>query len=127
MKIKHIVILVALGVGIAMILLGYGNAGKKGTFKDAEKTPEKDSRVVVTLVEGKPVVYDALKDPEKFSFFGKDKDGSEREVVVLKEKPYDFERSENIAVVGKMQDDKFIAKDLQLKCPSKYEDEVKDL
>ena len=127
MKIKHIIVLVALAVGIAAILLGYGNAGKKGTFSDAAENPDKDSRVVVTLVAGKKVQYDALKDPEKFVFFATDKDGVEKEVICLKEKPYDFERSESIAVVGKLQGDQFIAHDIQLKCPSKYEDEVKDL
>lgn len=127
MKIKHIIVLVAIGVGIAAILLGYGNAGKKGTFSDAAKTPDTESRVVVTLAAGKPIIYDALKDPEKFTFYGVDKDGVQKEVVCLKEKPYDFERSESIAVVGKFEGDKFVAKDMQMKCPSKYEDEVKDL
>lgn len=127
MKIKHIILLVALAVGIAAILMGYGNAGKKGTFSDAAKNPDKESRVVVSLVPGKEVKFDALKDTERFSFFALDKDGVEKEVICLKEKPYDFERSESIAVVGKLEDDKFIARDIQLKCPSKYEDEVKDL
>lgn len=127
MKIKHIILLVALAVGIAAILMGYGNAGKKGTFSDAAKNPDKESRVVVSLVPGKEVKFDALKDTERFSFFALDKDGVEKEVICLKEKPYDFERSESIAVVGKLEDNKFIARDIQLKCPSKYEDEVKDL
>jgi cytochrome c-type biogenesis protein CcmE len=127
MKIKHIIVLVALAVGIAAVLLGYGNAGKKGTFSEAAETPDKESRVVVTLVPGKAVQFDALKDTERFTFFALDQDGVEKEVVCLKEKPYDFERSESIAVVGKLEGDKFIARDIQLKCPSKYEDEVKDL
>jgi cytochrome c-type biogenesis protein CcmE len=127
MKIKHIIVLIALAVGIAAILLGYGNAGKKGTFTDASETPEKESRVVVSLVAGKPIQFDALKDTEKFTFFAVDNDGVEMEVICLKEKPYDFERSESIAIIGKIQGNQFIARDYQMKCPSKYEDEVKDL
>ena len=127
MKTKHIILLIALGVGIAAILTGYGAAGKKGTFSDAAESPDKDSRVILTLVADKEIKFDALVDTEQFSFYGKDEDGVEKEVIVLKEKPYDFERSETIVVVGKLKDDQFIASQIQLKCPSKYEDEVKDL
>ncbi len=69
------------------------------------------------------MVFEPLKGPSKFGFFLEDQAGNEREVILLKGKPQDFEMSESIVLTGRMDGDKFIAKDIQLKCPSKYKDE----
>ena len=37
-------------------------------------------------------------------------------------KPQDFERSEQIVLIGKVQGDEFHASDILMKCPSKYND-----
>jgi cytochrome c-type biogenesis protein CcmE len=67
--------------------------------------------------------YNPEKDPNYFSFFIRDKDGVEKKVILLREKPQDFELSEQIVITGKMKAEEFIATDILLKCPSKYKDE----
>ena len=54
---------------------------------------------------------------------GRDSDGEEAKVVLLAEKPQDFELSEQIVVTGRMKGEEFIATDMLMKCPSKYKDE----
>ena len=57
-----------------------------------------------------------------FTFYLIDKEGVERKVYLHKAKPQDFDKSEQIVVIGKMQEDGFHAKDILTKCPSKYSD-----
>ena len=55
-----------------------------------------------------------------------DNKGVEKKVVLNKNKPQDFERSEQIVLIGQMEGQEFHASDILMKCPSKYEDkEVK--
>ena len=67
--------------------------------------------------------YDPLINPDLFSFYLKDDDGTERKVNLLMAKPKDFEMSESIVLTGKMIGEEFLAEDIQMKCPSKYKDE----
>ena len=69
------------------------------------------------------MIYNPEKDPNLFSFYVTDKKGESKKVILKAAKPQDFELSEQIVVTGKMVGDEFIAKDVLLKCPSKYKDE----
>ena len=69
------------------------------------------------------MIYKPEKDPNLFSFYVTDKKGESKKVILKAAKPQDFELSEQIVVTGKMVGDEFIAKDVLLKCPSKYKDE----
>ena len=63
-----------------------------------------------------------------FTFYLIDSEGKESKVIFNGTKPQDFEKSEQLVIVGKMNEDFFIAKDILMKCPSKYnsdEDELK--
>ena len=71
----------------------------------------------------KDMIYNPEKDPNLFSFYVTDKKGESKKVILKAAKPQDFELSEQIVVTGKMVGDEFIAKDVLLKCPSKYKDE----
>jgi cytochrome c-type biogenesis protein CcmE len=68
----------------------------------------------------KGVYYDAAKDANLFSFYMKDTTGVECKVVYTGTEPEDFERSEKIVLVGKMDGENFHASHILLKCPSKY-------
>ena len=46
-------------------------------------------------------------------------------VVYHNSKPTDLEKSERVVLKGKMEADHFECKDILLKCPSKYKDEMK--
>jgi cytochrome c-type biogenesis protein CcmE len=111
-------------VVVAVVLLFQVGEGTStyATFDKAVETGEK-VQLVGTYVKDRPTVYDPLTDPNYFSFYLEDLTGTEREVVLLMGKPQDFEMSESIVLTGRMQDDRFIASDIQMKCPSKYKDE----
>jgi cytochrome c-type biogenesis protein CcmE len=68
--------------------------------------------------------YDPTTDANKFSFVMKDEKGLEKKVVSLSEKPQDYERSEQILIKGSFEKGAFIASSMQLKCPSKYQDQA---
>jgi cytochrome c-type biogenesis protein CcmE len=92
------------------------------SFNDAQETTEK-VKVAGKLSKDKPMTYDPVKDPNKFSFYLKDQNDKEVLVHLLKPKPQDFELSEQVVVTGEMKGDAFIANEVLLKCPSKYKDE----
>ncbi len=89
-------------------------------FDQAMQQPDKIIRVGGTLVEGKPVIYDPEVDPNSFRFWMRDREGQEAEVICYDDKPYDFEKSEEVVLTGQMREGVFHASDLLVKCPSKY-------
>jgi cytochrome c-type biogenesis protein CcmE len=122
MKKTYILAIVMVIVATALVLTAGGEVAPYANFEKATETGE-SVKLVGSLVKDKPMVFEPLKDPNKFSFFLEDQEGNEREVILLKGKPQDFEMSESIVLTGRMDGDIFIAKDIQLKCPSKYKDE----
>lgn len=123
MKRGHIIAIVLIVVGIIALFNIFGDAAKYGTFKESVQKQGQSLKVVGTLSKDKPVEYDPETDPNFFSFYMKDEEGTERQVFVNAAKPQDFARSEKIVLTGGMKGDKFIASNILLKCPSKYKDE----
>jgi cytochrome c-type biogenesis protein CcmE len=119
MKKSSILGLVTIAVAIAVIISLYANTSTYGTFKDAKST-NGQLHVIGFLDKQKELYYDAAKDANYFSFFMKDKKGEECKVVFPGTKPQDFERSEQIVLVGEMRGNEFHASHIQMKCPSKY-------
>ena len=129
MKKTHLLAIIMVIVATGLVLTAGGEVAPYANFEKAAESGE-SVKLVGSLVKDKPMVFEPLKDPNKFSFFLEDQQGNEREVILLKGKPQDFEMSESIVLTGRMDGEKFIAKDIQLKCPSKYKDEesmIKDL
>ena len=119
MKKSSIIGLVVIAIAIAVIIGLYTNTSTYGTFNDAKGT-NGELHVIGYLDKQKELYYDAAKDANYFSFFMKDKKGEECKVVFTGTKPQDFERSEQIVLVGEMRGDEFHASHIQMKCPSKY-------
>jgi cytochrome c-type biogenesis protein CcmE len=120
-------------IGVAMIVLAiivFISASKDmstyATFAEATKTG-KTVKIAGTLLKDMEMIYEPAKDPNFFSFYMMDAKGGKQKVVLLKEKPQDFELSEQIVLTGKMNGDEFVASDMLLKCPSKYKDEELEL
>jgi cytochrome c-type biogenesis protein CcmE len=122
MKKTYLLAIIMVIVATALVLTAGGEVAPYANFEKAAASGE-SVKLVGSLVKDKPMVFEPLKDPNKFSFFLEDQEGNEREVILLKGKPQDFEMSESIVLTGRMDGEKFIAKDIQLKCPSKYKDE----
>ncbi len=122
MKKLYIVAIVMVAVAIGMLTSAADDMSTYATFADAQNSGE---RVKITgqLAKDKEMYYNPEEDPNYFSFFIRDAEGEERKVVLLSEKPQDFELSEQIVLTGSMKGDEFVATDMLMKCPSKYKDE----
>jgi len=121
MKKSHIVLIIVLAVAIGAVVSLLNDPRTYGDFALAAKHPDKNYEIIGTLDLNAPVVYDALKNPDEFSFYLVDQNNEKRKVIVSKPKPQDFEKSINVVVGGVMKDSVFYANDILLKCPSKYE------
>ncbi len=122
MKKIYIIAAIMIGVGITILVTAAEDMSTYATFSKALEN-EKKVKIAGQLSKDKEMYYNPQEDPNRFTFYIKDSEGKEQKVVLLKEKPQDFELSEQIVVTGKMKGDEFIATDILLKCPSKYKDE----
>jgi len=120
MKRIHIIALVLIALSIGFIISMVSDYSQYEDFTTAKKSPDHTYQVVGTLVKEKPLQYDALKDPNYFSFWMKDNKGQQCQVVFVGSKPQDFERTESIVLTGKMKGGTFMASQILMKCPSKY-------
>lgn len=109
-------------VAIGLFITAAEDMSTYSTFKDAALTGKKVT-IAGQLSKDKEMVYNPEVDPNYFSFYISDDAGDERKVVLLSEKPQEFERSESIVLTGKMKGDEFVATEMLMKCPSKYNDE----
>lgn len=122
MKKIHILLIVIIAVAIGAILTTLNSTSTYASFNDAAKEPNAEFHVVGKLNKEKESVYDPKVDANVFSFYMIDNQGTEKKVILHKNKPQDFERSEQIVLIGKMQGEEFQASDILMKCPSKYND-----
>lgn len=122
MKKIHIIGIVIIAVAIAVIFSSLKNTTSYADFAEAEANPDKEYHVVGKLEKDAPQIYEPRINPDEFIFTMKDNKGVTKQVVLHKNKPQDFERSEQIVLIGKMQDGQFHANDILMKCPSKYND-----
>lgn len=131
MKKSHIIALGVIAVAIIMIISTVGDASTYSDFNEAKRLAEGGSSSSVHVVgelkkdhsggiEG--MKYEPSVNPNKFEFMMVDSLNFESRVVYMKPKPQDMERSEKVVVVGKMnlEEDYFLAEQILLKCPSKY-------
>jgi cytochrome c-type biogenesis protein CcmE len=122
MKKIHIVGIVIIAIAIGAIFTTLNNTSTYAGFTEATKDAGSEFHVVGKRDKSKEPVYDPKVDANLFTFYMIDKDGVESKVVLHKNKPQDFERAEQIVLIGKMQGNEFHASDILMKCPSKYND-----
>ena len=91
-------------------------------FSEAASKQETEFHIVGKLDKTQSQVYEPAVNPDEFSFYLTDNKGLTKQVVLHKSKPQDFDKSEQIVLIGKMDKDVFHANDILLKCPSKYND-----
>tara|TARA_B110000046_G_C12775820_1_gene306854 strand:- start:193 stop:594 length:402 start_codon:yes stop_codon:yes gene_type:complete len=120
MKKIHIVIVVLIAVLIGTMIGAINDSSSYANFEEAFKNPKSEFHVVGKLVKEKEMIYDPTTNPDLFSFWLKDVNGVERKVLLHKSKPQDFERSEQIVLIGSANDKIFEANSILMKCPSKY-------
>jgi cytochrome c-type biogenesis protein CcmE len=120
MKKLYIVAIVIIGVAIAVIMMTLKNTTTYSDFSESGINPEVEYHIVGKLDKSQEQIYEPAVNPDEFSFFLTDNKGTTKQVVLHKSKPQDFDKSEQIVLIGKMQNNVFHANDILLKCPSKY-------
>lgn len=122
MKKLHIIGILVIAVAIGVIFVSLKNTSTYADFSEAIENPDKEYHVVGKLDKSQPQIYDPKMNADEFIFSMIDNKGIVKQVVLHKSKPQDFEKSEQIVLIGKMQGDNFHANDILMKCPSKYND-----
>jgi len=125
MKTFHIVLIVIIVAAIGVIISTFTDTSTYTNFKEAGRYPGKEYHIIGKLIRDKPIVYDSKVNANQFSFFMRDDKGIEKQVIYAGSKPQDFEKSEQVVVMGNMEGETFRAKSLLLKCPSKYNNDKK--
>ena len=75
----------------------------------------------------KQFIYNPEINANLFGFYLVDNEGREKKVLYNGSKPQDFERSEQIVVIGKMDGENFHCSQILMKCPSKYNGNEQDM
>ncbi len=127
MKKSHIIAIVVIALAIAAIMSTVADSSTYASFRTAMENPESTFHVVGHLNKDMPQDYHPEKDADLFTFYLKDNEGVEKKVILQKAKPQDFDKSEQIVVIGKMKGEEFVAKEILMKCPSKYNDPKADI
>ncbi|PWJ42617.1 cytochrome c maturation protein CcmE domain-containing protein [Sediminitomix flava] len=133
MKKLHIFFLAIIAIGIGLIVSTAGNASQYVTFSKAEALAADGDNAKIHVIgeltkEGGVVTgieYNPAKDPNFLAFMLEDEDKIVRRVVCYNPPPSmrDFEKSEKVVVIGRAGDKgDFVASEILMKCPSKYEE-----
>jgi cytochrome c-type biogenesis protein CcmE len=122
MKKVHIIGIIIIAIAIGAILTTLNNTSTYASFAEASEAPNNEFHVVGKFNKEKESVYNPQVNANVFTFYMVDNKGVEKKVILNKNKPQDFERSEQIVLIGKMQGEEFVASDILMKCPSKYND-----
>lgn len=132
MKKIHILGLIVIAVAVGIIISTAGDASTYVTFGEAEVMARNGNNTSIHVVgqltkneEGQitNMIYRPEIDPNHFEFALVDNAGLEKKVVYPAPMPQDFDKSEQVVVIGKMEDGYFYAEKILLKCPSKYEND----
>ncbi len=132
MKASYIVLLVVIAVAVGVILSSTGSASEYVDFAKAEAMASNGNDELVHVVgsllkdvSGAYVgmVYNPSVDPNHFEFMLTDTKNTTRKVLFFEPKPQDFEKAEQIVIIGHAKAGVFVANKILMKCPSKYEDE----
>lgn len=121
MKKTYIIAIIVIAIAIGAIMTTVADSSTYANFSEASKNPDDEFHVVGKLNKSMPLEYAPEKNANLFAFYLKDNEGVECKVLYNGAKPQDFERSEQIVIVGKHgNDNNFYATQILMKCPSKY-------
>ncbi len=120
MKKSYIIAIVIIAAAFAIIISTVSSSGTYADFKTADSHSGKVFHVVGKLNKDKPFEYNPEVNANVFGFYLVDNQGTEKKVLYNGAKPQDFEKSEQVVIIGKMKSDAFYASEILMKCPSKY-------
>lgn len=120
MKKTHILAIIVIALAIGAIMTTVADSSTYSNFGEAIENPGKEYHVVGQLDKESDLTYDPEVDANLFAFNMIDNNGDNHRVHFAGSKPQDFERSEQIVLVGKYENETFQASKILMKCPSKY-------
>lgn len=121
MKKTHIAIIVVIALAVGAIMATINDASTYVGFDRAWENPGTKYTVIGYLDKEAPMDYNPRAN--RFSFVATDKEGRSQKVFYNQPKPQDFERSEEITMKGYATDTAFVASEILMKCPSKYNEQ----
>jgi cytochrome c-type biogenesis protein CcmE len=120
MKKTHIIAIIIVAAALGVIISTISNSSTYAPFSEAIAHPSSTYHIVGKVNKNKPFDYEPEVNANVFAFYLVDNNGTEKKVIYNGAKPQDFERSEQIVVIGKMNGDNFHCRQILMKCPSKY-------
>ena len=123
----NLVVILLVAVLMGALLSVFTTNSESVVFARAFAEPGIEFKVSGTLDTEHPVLYDPEVAVAETRFHMRDKDGEVREVILNKAKPTGLEQSESIDLYGRVVDGTFIAGDMLMKCPSKYNEQSHSL
>lgn len=129
MKKTHIFGILIIAVCVMIIMSTAGDASTYVSFKEAKTLAtggeDKKIHVVGQLAkdgQGNIVGIQPSEDKLSFSFMMVDENQQEQRVFYNEPMPADFTRSEQVVVIGSYHNEVFVADQILMKCPSKYQE-----
>lgn len=120
MKTTNIVILAAVAIFLVVLAINFTSNASLYTDFDYAKTSGKQVHIVGEWVNRDQSVYDPSQD--LFTFHLKDTLQQVELVHYYEPKPSNFEQAERVVVIGGYENGTFVANQIVMKCPSKYEE-----
>jgi cytochrome c-type biogenesis protein CcmE len=130
MKKGHIIGLGIIAIAITIIMTSIGDASSYESFSTAwEMKQDGDDKAIHVVGQlkkdgtGQVTGIEVREDKTSFTFLLVDNEGTEQKVYYNEPVPADFQRSEQVVVIGQYRDQEiFVADKILMKCPSKYQE-----
>lgn len=130
MKKGHIIGLGVIAIAIVILMTSIGDASSYESFSTAWEMKEDGEDKAIHVVgklkkdaSGEVTGLEVGEDKTSFTFMLVDNDGTEQKVYYNEPVPADFQRSEQVVVIGSYREKEiFVADKILMKCPSKYQE-----
>lgn len=130
MKKGHIIGLGIIAIAITIIMTSIGDASSYESFSTAwEMKQDGDDKAIHVVGQlkkdetGTVTGIQVGEDKTSFTFLLVDNEGTEQKVYYNEPVPADFQRSEQVVVIGQYKNQEiFVADKILMKCPSKYQE-----
>mgnify|MGYP002078728537 CR=1 FL=1 len=120
MKTSNIILLAVVAVFLVVLAINFSaNASIYTDFAHAKESG-RQVHIVGEWVNREQSSYDPSRD--LFTFYLRDTLQRVERVHYYDPKPSNFEQAERVVVIGGYKNDQFIAEQIVMKCPSKYEE-----
>lgn len=130
MKKSYLFGIVIIAACVMIIIATAGDASTYVSFREAQKISADGHQNKVHVVghlkktsDGEIIGIEPSEDKLSFSFIMVDEHNQEQKVYYKQPMPADFTRSEQVVVIGSYHNTTFVADQILMKCPSKYQEQ----